>query len=105
MHQKIFYQLSVSYPLEFISLKKSEPVKSYFSNLKLTMKRLDESLEINQWPKKGINYTAAYRKIKLSGKAVFQIRVKGSALLRIEIEALKINPPIPYLGIDSFPYV
>ncbi|MFN3588139.1 MAG: hypothetical protein ACK4UP_02085, partial [Spirosomataceae bacterium] len=65
---RYIYILSLSYENSKLWIRKSEPVKTYFSNLRLLHSALEEALRTNGWENQLISYSSIYRSLQNRAK-------------------------------------
>ena len=103
MQQSIIYRVEVSYINQIIGIKSSEPIVSYFSNLKKTVENIQKSLLLYGWDIQKVNYTAVYRALKEKEKFVCVFEVNKVKFFKLVIDKKVLNPSLSTLGIDSKP--
>lgn len=100
---RFIYILSLSYENSRLWIRKSEPIKSYFSNLRLLHLALEESLKINGWENQLISYSSIYRGLQSRTKFVKSLTVLKVPYYKIEIEKVYLNDSNNSIGIEPKP--
>lgn len=102
MQQQNIYELEVKPEGVFGSYYPKKSTFTYFSNLKKCVEQTKATLANGGWEPK-INYTAAYRTIKLGKNYQNDYKYQGQDFFRIFIRKKVINPNISSLGIEQIP--
>ncbi len=100
---QVIYQVTVQSVGPINAVRKREPFVVFFSNLSRAVNTLTNELALNGWPAE-VNYTAAYRSLKLRGVYHHEFAVGGINMLRISIVAQTLNPTLTTMGIDEKPF-
>lgn len=103
MQQRTVYKITVSYKSSTFYIKESEPVVSYYSNLKRTIEAIQTTLLVNGWNAKRANYSAVYRTLNERGKYVEDFDVQGVKFFQLTIDKVVLNPVFTTLGIEVSP--
>lgn len=103
MSQSGIYKVEVSYTQQFVGIKQSEPIISYFSNLKKTIENIQNSLALNGWDTQRVNYTAVYRALNEKNKFICEFEVNRVKYFKLIITKKILNPNLTMLGIDPKP--
>lgn len=103
MQQRTIYKITVSYLNSTFYLRQSEPVATYYSNLKRTVEAIQTTLVVQGWDESRVNYSAVYRALNERGKYVESFNAEGVRFFKITIEKIPLNPAFSNLGIDIHP--
>jgi hypothetical protein len=103
MKQSVIYKITVSQKTSALYIRESEPVISYYSNLKRTVEAIQTTLAVQGWDKNRVNYSAVYRAIKERNKYVEDFNAEGTKFFQLMIEKVVVNSPFTTLGIDEKP--
>lgn len=103
MRQSFIYRITVSYNSSALYVRESEPVISYFSNLKRTVEAIQTTLAVQGWEGSRVNYSAVYRALKERGKYVESFSAGGTKFFKLTVEKVPLNAPFSTLGIDFHP--
>ena len=103
MSQSGIYKVEVSYTQQFVDIKQSEPIVSYFSNLKKTIENIQNSLALNGWDAQRVNYTAVYRALNEKNKFICEFEANKVKYFKLIITKKILNPNLTMLGIDPKP--
>lgn len=100
---KYIYILSLSYENSKLWIRKSEPIKTYFSNLRLLHFALEEAMKATSWGDQSISYSSIYRTLRTRNKFVKTLTVLKVPYFKIEIEKAVLNDTNSLLGLESKP--
>lgn len=100
---RYIYILSLSYENSKLWIRKSEPVKTYFSNLRLLHSALEEALRTNGWENQLISYSSIYRSLQNRAKFVRTLTVLQVAYYKIDIEKVPLNSTKDSIGLEQKP--
>ncbi len=100
---KYIYILSLSYENSKLWIRKSEPVKSYFSNLRLLHLTLEEAMNATSWGDQSISYSRIYRALQVRNKFVKILTVLKVPYFKVEIEKVILNDTSNSLGLEPKP--
>jgi hypothetical protein len=103
MKQSFIYKTTVSYQPSTLFIKESEPVISYYSNLKRTIEAIQTTLAVQGWEKNRVNYSAVYRALKERGKYVENFSAERTKFFQLSIDRVVLNSPLTTLGIETYP--
>ncbi len=103
MKQSTIYQISVISKQVVSTIRPSEPVVTYYSNLKRAVEAIQTTLLVNGWEAKRANYSAVYRTLNERGKYVEDFGVSGVKFFQLTVRRLLLNPSLTNLGIEISP--
>ncbi len=96
-------QIEVNFQYELIAMRGSSYAHSYYSNLSLACKAIQNALLINNWEKGDFNYTAVYRSIKERASYVKIFKERGVPFFKITITYKTLNPKLDSLELVRKP--
>ena len=100
---KYFYELTISFDQHQIWVRRSEPSRTYYSNLTKLLTALNEELKLKGWEKFVVSYSTVYRSFQNQGKFITTLKVLKTPYQRIEIRRVLINPGSQSIGIEEMP--
>lgn len=100
---RYIYILSLSFENSKLWIRRSEPIKTYFSNLRLLHSALESSLKTNGWEDQPISYSSIYRALQTRNKFVKTLTVLQVAYYKMEIEKVILNDTTAAIGIEKKP--
>lgn len=103
MQQRTIYKITVSYKSSALYIRESEPILTYYSNLKRTVESIQTTLAVQGWEHGRVNYSAVYRALKERGKYVENFSAERTKFFTISVEQVVLNPVLTTLGIDVSP--
>ncbi|MFB0906874.1 MAG: hypothetical protein ACI9V1_003321 [Spirosomataceae bacterium] len=103
MKQSVIYKITVSQKYSALYIRESEPIISYYSNLKRTVEAIQTTLAVQGWDKNRVNYSAVYRAIKERSKYVEDFNAEGTKFFQLIVEKVILNPSFTTLGIETSP--
>lgn len=101
--EKYFYELTISFDQHQIWVRRSEPARSYFSNLSKLVAALNQELTSKGWEKYVVSYSTVYRAFQNQGKFITTLKVLKTPYQRIEIRRVVINPEAGAIGLEEMP--
>lgn len=101
--EKYLYELTISFDQHQIWVRRSEPSRSYFSNLSKLVQALNTDLISKGWAAHAISYASVYRSFKNQGKYVATLKVLKTPYQRIEIRRVLLNPTSEQIGLEEMP--
>ena len=101
--EKYFYELTILFDQSQIWVRRSEPARSYFSNLSKLLTALNAELTAKGWSSEVLSYSSVYRAFQNQGKFVTTLKVLKTPYQRIEIRRVLMNPPAEALGLEEKP--
>lgn len=103
MKQSTIYKITVSQKTSALYIRESEPVVTYYSNLKRTVEAIQSTLAVQGWEHGRVNYSAVYRALKERSKYVENFSAGGTKFFQLSVEQVVVNPSLTTLGIDISP--
>lgn len=101
--EKYFYELTISFDQHQIWVRRSEPSRTYFSNLTKLLTALNEELKSKGWEKCTLSYSTVYRSFQNQGKYITTLKVLKTPYQRIEIRRVLLNPTSSTIGLEEMP--
>lgn len=101
--EKYFYELTISFDQNQIWVRRSEPSRSYFSNLSKLVQALNSELIQKGWHAFTVTYSSVYRSFQNQGKFVTTLKVLKTPYQRIEIRRVLLNPEVGKIGLEEMP--
>ena len=103
MQQRTIYKVTVSQKTSALYIRESEPIVTYYSNLKRTVEAIQTTLVVQGWEHSRVNYSAVYRVLKERGKYVENFSAAGTKFFQLSVEQVILNPLLTTLGIEISP--
>lgn len=103
MKQSTIYKITVSQKSSALYIRESEPIMTYYSNLKRTVEAIQTALLTQGWDSGRVNYSAVYRALKERGKYVENFSAEGTKFFQLTIDKVVLNSPFTTLGIEVSP--
>ncbi|MFT4734415.1 MAG: hypothetical protein ACI9DJ_000570 [Algoriphagus sp.] len=96
-------QVEINFQYELIAMRGSSFAYSYYSNLSLACKSVENALLLNSWGNDGFNYTAVYRSLKERESYVKVFKEKGIPFFKITLSYKTLNPKLDSLELVKKP--
>lgn len=103
MKARHIYELAIIPIGSLNTIRKKEPHRAYFSNLKKTLECLSNVLAINGWPVT-VTYSSVYRSLTVKERFSRDFDVSGNKVFRVVITPKTLNPALTTLDIEEMPY-
>lgn len=103
MRQSYIYKITVSQKSSALYIRESEPIVTYFSNLKRTVEAIQTTLAVQGWEHGRVNYSAVYRALNERGKYVENFSASGTKFFQLTVEKAVLNPSFTTLGVEISP--
>jgi len=95
--------IEVNFQYELMAMKGSTFTHSYYSNLSLACKSIENALLINNWRKEDFNYTAVYRSLRERDSYVKVFKERGVPFFKITLTYKTLNPRLDSLELVKKP--
>lgn len=103
MQQRTIYKITVSQKTSALYIRESEPIATYYSNLKRTVEAIQTTLAVQGWEHGRVNYSAVYRALNERGRYVENFSAGGTKFFQLTVDKVILNPSFTTLGVEISP--